>query len=158
MWVLDQTVVDILRHLERGPNFFVLMLGTHSQISHFVPDHAFPSERYFDGGQFIPSVFCSLSWDSGIVFRPKIPRLLDQTAQIRYLVRWSQPSWLSLYNGIKEPEKDCLWPCIRYAIAKLLPPASDSTESDKILSVFRRLHLDFDFVFPSCANKLVSSK
>jgi hypothetical protein len=36
-------------------------LGTRSQISHFAPNYYFPSERHFDGGQHIASVFTSLS-------------------------------------------------------------------------------------------------
>jgi hypothetical protein len=163
MWVLDQTVVDIVNELKLGTNFFVLMLGTHSQISHFAPDYAFPSQRYFDQSQFIPSIFLSLSWDSGVVFRPKNRVSLDESSYIQNLVTWGRASWLALYKGLKGcNEKERLRQCIFFAIKKLLPPVDDPSDSDKLLSMFGvlalRLHLDFDFVFPSRANKLVSSK
>ena len=53
MWVLDQPVMKILAEtmpkIKSTSQFFVLMLGTHSQISHFAPHYYFPSERYFGG-------------------------------------------------------------------------------------------------------------
>jgi hypothetical protein len=43
LWVLDQPVMKVLHNLrETTPaanRFFVIMLGTHSQISHFAPHY-----------------------------------------------------------------------------------------------------------------------
>src|SRR5271167_900548 len=64
MWVLDEPVVSILTKLGgKHPltkKFFVLMLGTHSQISHFAPDYIYPSKQVFSRKQSLPSVFLSL--------------------------------------------------------------------------------------------------
>ena len=64
MWVLDEPVVAILKTIRmensNANRFFILLLGTHSQLSHFAPDYTYPSERYFDGLQSLPSVFLSL--------------------------------------------------------------------------------------------------
>lgn len=161
MWVLDQTVVDILVEFEEvGQKFFVLMLGTHSQISHFAPDYLYPSQRVFDGTQFIPSIFVSLGWDSHIVFQPHRPHALDESAHIHNLVKWGRVCWLSLFNALEDCSQETrLWRCIRYAINKLLPLDSDSDELPSAFAVLAlRLHLDFDFIFPSRANKLVASK
>jgi hypothetical protein len=164
MWVLDQTVVDILSELHKvGTKFFILMLGTHSQmisqISHFTPDYLYSSQRVFDRTQFIPSIFISLSWDSGIVFPPKHSHLLDESAHICNLVKWGRACWLSIFKSIEDNDQSRLSQCVAFAVDKLLPLHSDPDHLSSTLAVLAlRLHLDFDFGYPSCAKKLVTSK
>jgi len=173
MWVLDQPVVQILYQDILGPaakRFFVLMLGTHSQISHFTPHHNFPSERYFTGKQHIPTVFATLDWDSGVQAPPSNAGF-ESSADIGRLVRWGRPLWLSYYNGCSElSDVDRLRVCVNFAMKKLtdgLPITSgDHNENDheypRKLVAFAvlalRIHLDLDFVHPARASKLVSSK
>ena len=177
MWVLDQPIMSILRMTEMkvypaASNFFVLMLGTHSQISHFAPHHIFPSERYFTGKQFIASVFLSLDWDTGL--RPgNGESSFEGSSRIENLVQWGRPLWSAVYHGRRPAEvravesdqmdKDDLRRCVMYAARKLLPSEEDLSKDEQVnLSAFAvlaiRLHLDLDFVFPSRASKLVSSK
>ena len=174
MWVLDQPVVQLLYQEIRSKAaklFFVLMLGTHSQISHFAPHHNFPSERYFTGRQHIPTVFAALDWDSGVRAPPSNARF-ESSAEIGRLVLWGRPLWLSYYNG-RSDLSDCdrLKVCVAFAADKLTDGLMRSTsgnddENDddhpQRLSAFAvlalRIHLDLDFVRPSRASRLVSSK
>jgi hypothetical protein len=173
MWVLDQPIMKILSAIyasnRNASNFFVLMLGTHSQISHFAPHHVYPSERYFTGAQHIASVFLSMDWDLGLT-SINGPYDFRASSHICHLVRWGRPLWTAVYDGrvqqLVEPEDQkykasCdLVKCVMYAAKKLLPVDSNRDELD--LSAFAilaiRLHLDLDFVYPSRASKLVSSK
>ena len=165
MWVLDQSVVQLCREI-RSPaakRFFLVMLGTHSQISHFEPHHNFPSERYFTGRQHIPTVFSTLDWDSGVRAPPNNAPF-ESSAEIGRLVRWGRPIWLSYYDGCSElSDCDRLKVCVTFAMNKLtdgLP--GDEDEQSRKLSAFAvlalRIHLDLDFANPSRASKLVSSK
>lgn len=177
MWVLDQPVVQILYQDIDNPaakRFFVLMLDTHSQISHFAPHHNFPSERYFDGRQHIPTVFSTLDWDSG-VRAPSVDASFESSAEISRLVRWGRPLWLSYYDGCwQSSDRDRLRNCVTFAMDKLTDGIApdqerlqsttkdEDDEGPRKLSAFAvlalRLHLDLDFAHPSRASKLVSSK
>jgi len=169
MWVLDQSVVQLLQQEIRSPaakRFFVVMLGTHSQISHFAPHHNFPSERYFTGRQHIPTVFAMLDWDSG-VRAPSNNAPFESSAEIGRLMLWGRPPWLSYYNGRSELSNyDRLKACVTFAMNKLtddLPGTyGDDSEQSRRLSAFAvlalRIHLDLDFVNPARASRLVSSK
>jgi len=130
MWVLDEPVVAVLKKLGRQcpqtKQFFVLMLGTHSQISHFAPENIYPSERVFLGRQSLPSVFLSLDWDSGVDLPKRFIRF-NQSAFIENLVKWGRPMWLSFYNGLNcvktlgKTENDAyiLMKTILYVVGKL---------------------------------------
>jgi len=181
MWVLDQPIVNILSAMHEpststtinaASNFFVLMLGTHSQISHFAPHYVYPSERIFLGSQYIPSVFLSMDWDVGLT---PMKGLSDfrASSHIRHLVRWGRPLWTAVYDGQRssQVEEQCtiemdmsdLKRCVLYAEKKLLPAKQDLRDDEQVhLSAFAilaiRLHLDLDFVSPSRASKLVSSR
>ena len=179
MWVLDEPVVGVLRKLgqycPQAKKFFVLMLGTHSQISHFAPDYIYPSERYFTGNQSLPSVFLSLDWDSGVDLPERLIRF-NQSACIENLVKWGRPMWLSFYNGldrvktIKKTQNDAyiLKKAILYAVEKLREPDRSQpsrlkkSHEESSLTIFAilaiRLHLDLDFAAPSRASKLVTSR
>ena len=174
MWVLDQPMMSILAemHTPAASNFFVLMLGTHSQISHFAPHYTFPSERYFTGEQYIPSVFLCLEWDTGLDYS-NAESCFDGSSRIEKLVRWGRPLWSAVYDGQRpapvqalasdKMDKTDLRRCVWYAAKKLLPAEQDYCNPEQLdLSAFAvlavRLHLDLDFVFPSRASKLVSSK
>src|SRR5579859_570192 len=174
MWVLDQPMMSILAEMQTpaASNFFVLMLGTHSQISHFAPHYTFPSERYFTGEQYIPSVFLSLEWDTGL-HHSNAESWFDGSSRIEKLVRWGRPLWSAVYDGQRpaavralesdKMNKTDLRRCVWYAARKLLPAKQDYSNLEQLnLSAFAvlavRLHLDLDFVFPSRASKLVSSK
>ena len=149
------------------------MLGTHSQISHFAPDYVSPSERYFTGKQFIPSVSLSLDWDTGLD-RSYGESSFEGSSRIEKLVQWGRPLWSAVCFGNRPTEakaiesdqmkKADLQRCVLYAVGKLLPSKQDSSkDSEQVeLSAFAvlaiRLHLDLDFVFPSRASKLVSSR
>jgi hypothetical protein len=175
MWVLDQPIMEILSKMEsnsNASNFFVLMLGTHSQISHFAPHYVYPSERYFTGEQYITSVFLSLDWDIGL--RPlNVESTFGESSHIRHLVRWGRPLWNAFYDGqrprkvealvAEQRDKSDLRRCVLYAEKKLLPATQDMEKREQLdLCAFAilaiRLHLDLDFVYPSRASKLVSSK
>jgi len=174
MWVLDQPIMSILTEMRTpaASNFFVLMLGTHSQISHFAPHYTFPSERYFTGEQHIPSVFLSLDWDTGLHYS-NAESLFDGSSHIEKLVQWGRPLWSAIYHGQRpnpvqalesdKMDKTDLRRCVWYAAKKLLPAKQDYFNPEQLdLSAFAvlaiRLHLDLDFVFPTRASKLVSSK
>jgi hypothetical protein len=175
MWVLDQPMMSILANMytpaASASNFFVLMLGKHSQISHFAPHYESPSEQCFTGRQYIPSMFLSLEWDTGLRF-PNVESL-DGSSRIEKLVQWGRPLWSAIYNGqrptpvqaLEASKRDMtdLRRCVWYAARKLLPAKQDYFNQEQLnLSAFAvlavRLHLDLDFVFPSRASKLVSSK
>ena len=181
MWVLDEPVMNILetlsQHCPQANKFYVLMLGTHSQISHFAPDYIYPSERIFSGTQSLPSVFLSLDWDSGVDLPERSIRF-NQTACIENLVKWGRPIWLSFYNGLDrvktfedkmENDAYILKKTILYAVGKLREPdrsprphADESDHEESSLTIFAtlaiRLHLDLDFAAPSRASKLVTSR
>ena len=178
MWVLDQPIMRILSKMQtdtptiNASNFFVLMLGTHSQISHFAPHYVYPSERYFTGEQYIASVFLSMDWDIGLSSLNG-PSDFRASSHIRHLVRWGRPLWTAVYDGRRpsqverlvseQMDKSDLRRCVLYAEKKLLPAKQDLVNKDQLdLSAFAilaiRLHLDLDFVYPSRASKLVSSK
>ena len=180
MWVLDQPIMKILAKMQTDPatpnadasNLFVLMLGTHSQISHFAPHYTYPSERYFTGEQYIPSVFLSLDWDTGL--RPSNGKSkFHASSHIENLVQWGRSLWSAFYEGqrpakvraliMDKMDKSDLRRCVLYAERKLLPAKQDMSSREQLdLSAFAilaiRLHLDLDFVYPSRASKLVSSK
>ena len=169
MWVLDQPVVQLLLEIREPATkqFFVLMLGTHSQISHFAPHYNFPSERYFTGKQHIPTVFSALDWDSG-VRAPSKNAQFESSAEIGRLVRWGRPMWLSYYNGRSDRgDRERLKACVTFAMKKLtdglvLGTNGEADEQSRKLIAFAvlavRIHLDLDFVNPSRASRLVSSK
>jgi hypothetical protein len=179
MWVLDQPITEILSKIQvpsGGPHasssdFFVLILGTHSEISHFAPHYIYPSERFFLGKQYIPSVFLSMDWDTGIR-RSNGESKLEATSHISNLIQWGRPLWSAVYNGDHSPEDEDEEPdpaltdtnnlkrCVLFAERKLLPPNEDKEELNlsafAILSI--RLNLDLDFVYPTRASKLVASR
>jgi len=174
MWVLDQPIMSILNGLgDKGCNFFVLMLGTHSQISNFAPDYTYPSERIFIGEQYIPRVFLSLSWDTGLG-NLSIDRKskFGASSHIENLVRWGRSLWFAVYEGQRsarvralgreQQEKTDLRRCVQFAERKLLPAKGDSDNEERNLATVAilaiRLHLNLDFVYPSRASKLVSNK
>jgi len=179
MWVLDQPIMRILSKMletsttTNASNFFVLMLGTHSQISHFAPHYIYPSERYFTGKQYIASVFLSMDWDVGLSLFNGLSDF-RASSHIRHLVRWGRPLWTAVYDGqrpsqveeqctVEQMDKSDLRRCVLYAEKKLLPAKQDLNNKDQIdLSAFAilaiRLHLDLDFVSPSRASILVSSR
>ena len=158
MWVLDQPVVQLLYQEIASPaakRFFVLLLGTHSQISHFTPHQNFLSEQYFTERQHIPTVFAALDWDSGVQAPPSNAGF-ESSAEIGRLVRWGRPLWLSYYNGCSESSDFYrLKVCINFAMDKL-------TGGPRRLVAFAvlalRIHFDLDFAHPARASKLVSSK
>ena len=174
MWVLDQPIMKILtedmHHIKSTSQFFILMLGTHSQISHFAPHYYFPSERYFDGGQHIPSVFLSLSWESALQPLNKAPSF-ESGAHITTLIQWGRPVWSSYYAGFRPKlvdvqdenkiESACLRTCVKFAVEKLAYNHDKSDEQWR-LTIFAilalRIHLDLDFASPSRASQLVTSK
>src|SRR5437762_2154669 len=84
-------------------NFFVLMLGTHSQISHFAPNYMFPSERYFRGEQYITSIFLSLDWDIGLHYSSGESSFHGSSC-IENLVQWGRPLWSAVYEGQRPAE------------------------------------------------------
>jgi hypothetical protein len=176
MWVLDEPVVAILTTLgnrcRQANKFFVLMLGTHSQISRFAPDYIYPSERVFTGKQSLPSPFLSLDWDSGVNL-PERSIPFNQSACIASLVQWGRPIWLSFYNGLARrknfSDAYILKKTIFYAIEKLRDPdrshgpvLTEVAKEESSLTIFAilaiRLHLDLDFAAPSRASRLVTSR
>ena len=146
------------------------MLGTHSQISHFAPHYYFPSERYFDGGQHIPSVFLSLPWESALQPLRKTTSF-ESGAHITTLIQWGRPIWSSYYAGFRPKlvhmsdenkiESACLRTCVKFAVEKLAYNHDKSDEQWR-LTIFAilaiRIHLDLDFTSPSRASQLVTSK
>jgi hypothetical protein len=152
MWVLDQPVMRILSGMQaatpttNASNFFVLMLGTHSQISHFSPHSIYPSERYFTGEQYIPSVFLSMDWDIGLSSLNG-PSHLHTSSHIRHLVRWGRPLWSAVYDGrrsryvqaldAESVNRSDLKRCVLYAEKKLLPAKQDLHNKEQLdLSAF----------------------
>jgi hypothetical protein len=180
MWVLDQPVTHVLYELRdtapAASRFFVLMLGTHSQISHFTPRYQFPSERYFEEEQHITSVFLSLDWNSGVKAMVDRPTF-EESAHISKLVRWGRPLWMSFYNGLQigavnslpnnKRDASDLRRCVMFAFQKLVAGSHKMNIGAELIgaqamTVFAilaiRLHLDLDVAFPSRASKLISSK
>ena len=180
-WVLDEPVVGALKALGNDcpqvHKFFVLMLGTHAQISHFAPHYQYPSERHFSGKQSLPSLFLSLDWDSGVDLPERSIRF-NQSACIESLVQWGRPTWLSFYNGLNREKVSenktrndayILHKTILYAVEKLrgpdrsrgpymgtVPPEESSLTVFALLAI--RVHLDLDFAAPSRASQLVTSR
>ena len=181
MWVLDEPLVEILTEMNvecpEANKFFMLMLGTHSQISHFAPDYIYPSERYFTEKQSLPSVFLSLDWDSGVGLPERLIQF-NESANIGNLVKWGRPMWLSFYNSLDRAKKiknrtlrhaHILKKTIFYAVEKLRAPdrkqephpqhlASEESSLTTFAILAIRLHLDLDFAAPSRASKLVMSR
>lgn len=177
MWVMDEPLVGVIKRNRENHNmrnFFLLMLGTHSQISHFTPYYVYPSERYLYRRQVLPSVFGSLDWDGGVEL-PENAVPFKQSGHITSLVKWGRPAWLSLYHAFKNVERDevvagtVLSKSISYIIGKLREPDQDNKLGNKkirkeessmttfaLLAI--RLHLDLDFTSPSRASKLVTSR
>jgi hypothetical protein len=170
MWVLDQPVVEILHALYTRPldsndisempadRFFVLMLGTHSQISHFAPHEQFPSERVLGNPQLLPSPFLSFNWDVNVKpFSP--PFKLRDSESLFALARWGRSMWGALFKN--RSDSAALWRCVKYIKAKL-EPAHKEDKLHKELSMVAvmsvRLHLDLDCVAPARASQLVCSK
>ena len=182
MWVLDQVVVSILDKTptesggeDPADHIFFLMLGTHSQITHFAPDEHFPSERYFERTQALPSVFLNFAWDSSYQLPAK--NTYDASNSLQHLIQYGRPLWLSYIDGLtrlaqrlsKTFERGLLErylreACIGFAVMKLAPLASGNqiSESEKANSAFAtmavRLHLDIDLGNPKRASELVASK
>jgi hypothetical protein len=170
MWVLDIPVVDILRDIRYltplADQFFVLMLGTHSQITQFSPNEVLPSERYFRiGGQHLPSVFSSLSWDANVEMGGSIP--FEEIGHIKELCQWGRSMWMAIYNASNKDQRENLMRCVEYATRKIFTPVDPAWSPAKgnemqdmnIFAVLAiRLHLDLDFCFPSRASRLVCSK
>ena len=110
MWVLDVPVTSILSNLRADPDipgtnrFFVMMLGTHSEVSCFVPHPVLPSERYYTRTQRLPTPFLSLSWDENLTSlrtNGTVPDCaIDTFDHIDHLVRWGRPAWMALRNGL----------------------------------------------------------
>ena len=174
MWVLDQPVMEILSQdcssIEAADQFFVLMLGTHAQISHFAPHYYFPSERYFGGGQHIPSVFLSLPWETALLPLNGAPEF-ESGAHIKNIIQWGRPIWSSYYaafrpklvdmGDVNKIESACLQTCVKFAWEKLAYNCHKSEEMRKltVLAILAlRIHLDLDFASPSRASELVTSK
>jgi len=169
MWVLDKVVVGIIdeTHLD---NIFFLMLGTHSQISHFAPDEHFPSERVFAGNQLLPSVFLNCTWDSS--YELPTERSLSASNTFRHLAQFGRPMWLSYIQGLERKEERLgLVPnerqirrdCIEYALMKLRPlEGIEQSEAEAKRSAFAvlalRIRLDLDLCHPKRASELVASK
>ena len=169
MWVLDEPVVRVLLELsETNPDsdglpvmptnrFFVLMLGTHSQISHFAPNQIFPSERLAGKPQLLPSPFLSFNWDVNVhEFRP--PFKLRDSENLHELAAWGRSMWGALFQNRSRP--DDFRRCLKFIKTKLQPALnSDSHRELSILAVMSiRLHLDVDAAAPTLASQLVSSK
>jgi len=181
MWVLDQVVVSILNKAHTGSqgkdpadHIFFLMLGTHSQITHFAPDEHYPSERYFQGNQTLPPVFLNFAWDAS--FRWPAKNTLDASNSLQHLIQYGRPLWLSYVDGLTRCQQrggksdhadlqkgQLREACIRYAVMKLAPLASkEIRESENLNSALAimavRLHLDIDLGSPKRASELVASK
>ena len=101
MWVLDQPVFSVLTNLYNSNldsnglpemltnRFFVLMLGTQPQITHFAPNEFFPSERLVGNPQFLPSSFLSLNWDADVKESHESFKLRDSESLLE-LARWGR--------------------------------------------------------------------
>jgi hypothetical protein len=169
MWVLDQVVVKIIDNA-KSDNIFFLMLGTHSQISHFAPDEHYPSERVFAGNQLLPSVFLNFAWDSS--YKLPTERSLSASNAFRHLVQFGRPLWLSYVQGLERKEermhmspdaRQIRQACIQYAMMKIHPLAgAEDNEIEAKTSAFAvmalRIRLDIDLSHPKRASELVASK
>jgi len=117
-------------------------------------------------------VFLSLEWDIGLHYS-NAESLLDGSSHIEKLVQWGRPLWSAFYHGQRSNPVQALVSekmdmvdlgrCVLYAAKKLLPAKQDYSNQEQLdLSAFAvlaiRLHLDLDFIFPTRASKLVSSK
>lgn len=174
MWVLDQPVVHILKNiftpridssgLSDMPTdrFFILMLGTHSRISHFAPDEILPSERVL--GQLLPSPFLSFNLDVDVEpFRP--PCKLRYSENLFELARWGWVMWHALFkerslDAFQNRTSDALQRYMSYIKAKIQPESDTKLHRElSILAVMSlRLHLDVDCAAPTRASQLVCSK
>lgn len=170
MWVLDQPVVHILTDVYQGDpdsyglpqtptdRFFILMLGTHSQISHFAPNEIFPSERLAGKPQLLASPFLSFNWDVNVKeFRP--PFGLRDSEKLFELACWGRSMWGALFAN--RSTRISLYRCIEYIKTKL-QPAREGERMHRELSILAvmsiRLHLDLDCAAPTRASQLVCSK
>jgi hypothetical protein len=181
MWVLDQVVVSILDDVRTesqsnkpADQIFFLMLGTHSQITHFAPDEHYPSERLFAGSQMLPPVFLNFAWDSS--FQLPAENTLVASNSLQHLIQYGRPMWLSYVDGLirrqqrldesvdaSSQKRNLRKTCIRFAAMKLAPLASrENMEQERLNSAFAtmavRLHLDIDLGNPKRASELVASK
>jgi hypothetical protein len=169
MWVLDQPVVHILTELYNPEldstglsemptdHFFVLMLGTHSQISHFAPNQIFPSERYLGQPQLLPSPFLSFNWDEHVkVSSP--PFKLRDSESLFELASWGRSMWGALFE--QHLTTSALWDLIQFVKGKLSPGSEDKLQKilSKLAVMSIRLHLDLDCASPTRASQLVCSK
>jgi len=117
-------------------------------------------------------VFLSLEWDLGLHYS-NAESLVDGSSHIEKLVQWGRPLWSAFYHGQRPNPVQALVSekmdmvdlrrCVWYAAKKLLPAKQDYSNQEQLdLSAFAvltiRLHLDLDFIFPTRASKLVSSK
>lgn len=169
MWVLDQPVVQILNELYLDTpdsdglaemptdHFFVLMLGTRSQISHFA-SNSFPSDRLAGNPQFVSSPFLSFDWDENVKeFRP--PFKLRDSESLSELQNWGRSMWAALFEG--RSNSDALRRCIKYVKAKL-EPADKTSNFHRELSMLAvmaiRLNLDLDCAASTWSSLLVCSK
>ena len=170
MWVLDQPVVHILTNLYCGTldsiglpemptdHFFMLMLGTHSQISHFAPNQIFPSERYLGQPQLLPSPFLSFNWDENVEALSTTFKLRD-SERLFELACWGRSMWGALFE--KRLSSSALRASIQFVKGKLSPGSKDNSLQTQlsILAVMSiRLHLDLDCASPTRASQLVCSK
>jgi len=166
MWVLDNPVVKILRHFyneggdEHMPTdqFFVLMLGTHSQIVHFALNEIYPSERTAGKPQLLPSPFISFNWDEN-VREFSAPFCLRDSERFIELAQWGRSMWGPLFSNCSNPA--ALRNRLHYLQVKLKPAhnAGDrENELSKLAVMSIRLHLDVDCASPTRASQLVSSK
>ena len=176
MWVLDQVVVKIIddtkvkHELGQSDDIFFLMLGTHSQISHFAPDEHYPSERVFAGDQSLPSVFLNFAWDSS--YKLPTERSLSASNTLHHLVQFGRPLWLSYVQGLeRKNERMDMSPdtrlirraCIQYAMMKIAPlEGAREPEREAKNSAFAiialRIRLVIDLAHPKRASELVASK
>jgi hypothetical protein len=187
MWVLDQVLVPILDDVrtshglnDPSDQIFILMLGSHSQITHFAPVEHYPSERYFAGEQILPSIFLNFAWDSPSPYHLPIGRTVEASNSFRHLIQFGRPMWLSYVEGLERRysresptaaadvrEALLIQTCIQYAILKLAPLAGgkrslhdeEVEERNSAFAVLAvRLHLDIDLGHPKRASELVASK
>lgn len=169
MWVLDQPVVHILKELflqkydshgisqQPTDRFFVLMLGTHSQISHFIPNQIFPSQRWVNKPQLLASPFLSFNWDENVE-EHKVPFKLRDSEHLSSLASWGRSMWGAILENRKDPRD--LKTLIDFAMVKLKPGRDETFQNQlsKLAVLSVRLHLDLDCAAPSHASQLVCSK
>lgn len=164
-WVLDNPVVRVLVDIYNETKadvlteyFFVLMLGTHSQIAHFAPNEIFPSERLAGQPQLLPSPFVSFNWDVNVrEFRA--PFGLRDSETVFELAQWGRSMWAALFANRSNPH--AIERCLEYLKVKLGPAGSHDIrhlELSRLAVMSIRFHLDVDCAAPTRASQLVSSK